>query len=86
MFRYGTSDRNSNKLSSRPGIHEAIVAIDNLFLEYTKLHLLPDAYSTLVASPRLILADRVSNNAMLYHLGCSDNVSFVFLLIHDVAY
>jgi hypothetical protein len=80
MSRYRTSDKNSSKLSSRLGIHEAIVATDNLFSEHTKLHLLPDAYSTLVVSPQLILADVVSNNATLPHLSCPDKVSSVFFV------
>ncbi|MFO7578817.1 MAG: hypothetical protein R6W74_01230 [Nitrosomonas halophila] len=49
--------------------------------KYTKSHLTTDAYSTPAASPRLILADVVSNNAMLNCSDYSDNASSAFLLI-----
>jgi hypothetical protein len=81
MSRHETSGENSSKPSAKPGIHEAIAAIGNPSSKCTKSHLTPDAYSTPVASPRLILADVVSNNATLNCSDYSDNASSAFLLI-----
>lgn len=81
---YGTSGKNSSKLSSRPGIHEAIAAIDSLFSKYTRSHLPHDAYSILVAFLPSIPAGRVSSSATLHRSDYSDNVSSAFLLIHDI--
>jgi hypothetical protein len=86
MSRYVTSSKNSNKPRSRPGNHEAIAAIDNPFLEHTRLHLPPDVSLTLLAFPLLTPAGVVSSSTTLQRLDYSDNVSSAFLLIHKIVH
>ncbi|SDZ11026.1 hypothetical protein SAMN05421755_11161, partial [Nitrosomonas sp. Nm33] len=69
---------------SKPGTRGVIAAIDNLFLKHTKLHLPPGVDLLLSAFLLLIPVGGVSSDTTLQSLGCSDNTSSVFWLIHKM--
>jgi hypothetical protein len=77
---------NGNKPHFRSEMHEAIVAIDNLFSKHKGSHLLLKACLTLAVYLLSIPTGGVSSNATLHYSDHSDNAFYAFMLIHNTAF